>query len=134
MADFSQFLSGGEAPSAPPPSKSGGVSQFNVGNIRPSGSSTGFEQHGSYEQGLKAIDDNVNTGVYYHAVGKQKGNDGKLIFQNDMMQTIWEYSLKATGGDTHNAIPDPKTFQSFEYSEGAKQYQKSFPLFSPLFA
>jgi len=73
MADFSQFLSGGEAPSAPPPSKSGGVSQFNVGNIRPSGSSTGFEQHGSYEQGLKAIDDNLRNYGEKHGIKTLRG-------------------------------------------------------------
>jgi hypothetical protein len=71
MEDFGQFLSGGQAPSAPP--KSSGVNQFNVGNIRPAGSSTGFEQHGSYEQGLKAIDDNLRNYGEKHSIKTLRG-------------------------------------------------------------
>ena len=70
----------------------------------------------------------LESGVYYHAIGKQKDPKGQLILQNDMMQTIWEHSIKATGSDPSKAIPDPKIYQSFEYNEGVKQYQKSFPI------
>ena len=73
-------------------------------------------------------EDNAKTGVYYHAVGKQKDLTGQLVYQNDMMQTLWEYSIIATKGDTIKAIPDPKTYQSFEYNEGAKQLHPSFPI------
>ena len=46
---------GGAVPS------SGGVNTYNVGNVRPKGSSTGFQQPGSYDEGLKIMDDNLKS-------------------------------------------------------------------------
>jgi hypothetical protein len=38
-----------------------GVNAYNVGNVRPKGSSTGFQQPGSYDEGLKIMDDNLKS-------------------------------------------------------------------------
>lgn len=78
--------------------------------------------------------------MFYHAVGKQKGLDGKLVYQNDMMQSIWDYGvekrIKASHNNSNNdstistsAIPpDAKIFQEFEYQEGLDQFVPSFPI------
>jgi len=62
MEDFSQFLMGGQQqkPTSPPPS--GSSNQFNVGNLRPAGQSTGFQQPSSYEEGIKNMD--TQLGIY----------------------------------------------------------------------
>ena len=61
MEDFSQFLMGGQQqkPTSPPP---GSSNQYNVGNLRPAGSSTGFQQPSSYEEGIKNMD--TQLGIY----------------------------------------------------------------------
>ena len=46
------------APAAP---TAGGVNQFNVGNVRPAGQTKGFQQPGSFEEGLKIMDQNLQT-------------------------------------------------------------------------
>jgi hypothetical protein len=38
-----------------------GVNQFNVGNVRPKGASTGFQQPTSYAEGIKIMDDNLKA-------------------------------------------------------------------------
>ena len=48
--------------------KSGGVSPQNLGNIRPSGQSTGFKPTQSYEQGIKDIDDNLKNYGEKHGI------------------------------------------------------------------
>jgi hypothetical protein len=60
MEDFSQFLVGGQPKASPPPA--GSTNQFNVGNLRPVGSSTGFQQPSSFEEGIKAMD--TQLGIY----------------------------------------------------------------------
>jgi hypothetical protein len=46
---------GGASPSG------SGVNTYNVGNVRPQGKSTGFQQPGSYDEGLKIMDDNLKS-------------------------------------------------------------------------
>ena len=70
----------------------------------------------------------IPGGVFYHHVGKVKNRKGELIFHNDVLQTIWEYSITSSKGDITKAIPDPKAFQSFDYHEGVKQYKPSVPV------
>ena len=62
MEDFSKFLMGSQQqkPTTPPPS--GSSNQYNVGNLRPAGSSTGFQQPSSYEEGIKNMD--TQLGIY----------------------------------------------------------------------
>jgi hypothetical protein len=64
MDDFSQFLSG-SGKSAPSPT--------NVGNIRPVGSSTGFQQFDTPEAGIKAIDDNLKAYGTKHKIDTLRG-------------------------------------------------------------
>jgi hypothetical protein len=64
MDDFSQFLSG-SAKSAPSPT--------NVGNIRPVGSSTGFQQYATAEEGIKAIDENLKAYGSKHKIDTLRG-------------------------------------------------------------
>lgn len=44
---------------SPPAAPSSGTNQFNVGNLRPAGQSTGFQQPSSYEEGIKALDNQL---------------------------------------------------------------------------
>ena len=71
---------------------------------------------------------NVVDGVFYHAIGKQKNRKGELIFQNDMLQTIWEHTITASKGDINTATPDPKAYQLFEYKSGKEQYKPTAPV------
>jgi hypothetical protein len=64
MDDFSQFLSG-SGKSAPSPT--------NVGNIRPAGSSTGFQQYATPEEGIKAIDENLKAYGTKHKINTLRG-------------------------------------------------------------
>ena len=74
MDDFSQFLMGGQAKSAPPPQPNPNKpSQFNVGNLRPVGQSTGFQQPASYEEGIKAMDDNLKVYGTKHKINTLRG-------------------------------------------------------------
>jgi hypothetical protein len=62
--DFSQFLMG-SGKSAPSPT--------NVGNIRPVGSSTGFQQYATPEEGIKAIDENLKAYGTKHKINTLRG-------------------------------------------------------------
>jgi hypothetical protein len=74
MDDFSQFLMGGQAKSAPPPQPNPSKpSQFNVGNLRPVGQSTGFQQPASYEEGIRAMDDNLKVYGTKHKINTLRG-------------------------------------------------------------
>jgi hypothetical protein len=77
MDDFSQFLMGGQqknSPKSPPPSANPtGTNQFNVGNLRPVGQSTGFQQPASYEEGIKAMDDNLKVYGTKHKINTLRG-------------------------------------------------------------
>jgi len=74
MDDFSQFLMGGQAKSAPPPQPNPSKpNQFNVGNLRPVGQSTGFQQPASYEEGIKAMDDNLKIYGTKHKINTLRG-------------------------------------------------------------
>ena len=57
----------GAAPPPAPP-KTGGVNQFNVGNLRPPGSSTGFQQPTSYEEGIKSLDNQLKIYGEKHGI------------------------------------------------------------------
>jgi polyhydroxyalkanoate synthesis regulator phasin len=71
MEDFNQFLMGGQQKSTPPPSSSS--NQFNVGNLRPAGQSTSFQQPSSFEEGIKNMD--TQLGIYgtKHKINTLKG-------------------------------------------------------------
>jgi len=72
MEDFSQFLMGGQQkPTAPPPS--GSSNQYNVGNLRPAGSSTGFQQPSSYEEGIKNMDTQLGIYGQKHGINTLRG-------------------------------------------------------------
>lgn len=76
MDDFSQFLMGGQAKAPPPqanPAQNGGVNQYNVGNLRPVGASSGFQQPSSYEEGIKAMDDNLKVYGTKHKINTLRG-------------------------------------------------------------
>ena len=73
MDDFSQFLMGGQAKPNPQANPVGGVNQYNVGNLRPVGSSTGFQQPSSYEEGIKAMDDNLRIYGTKHNINTLRG-------------------------------------------------------------
>ena len=60
--------------SAPPPQAgSAKTNQYNVGNLRPVGSSTGFQQPSSYEEGIKAMDDNLRIYGTKHGINTLRG-------------------------------------------------------------
>jgi hypothetical protein len=74
MDDFSQFLMGGQKKSEPPPQANPSkTNQFNVGNLRPVGQSTGFQQPASYEEGIKAMDDNLKVYGSKHKINTLRG-------------------------------------------------------------
>jgi hypothetical protein len=73
MDDFSQFLMGGQAKPSPQANPVGGVNQYNVGNLRPVGASTGFQQFSSYEEGIKAMDENLKTYGTKHKINTLRG-------------------------------------------------------------
>ena len=51
----------GEEESKPIEKKAANANNYNYGNIRPQGATTGFQVHETPEQGLKAIDDNLKA-------------------------------------------------------------------------
>jgi len=73
MDDFSQFLMGGQAKPSPQANPVGGVNQYNVGNLRPVGASTGFQQFSSYEEGIKAMDENLKAYGTKHKINTLRG-------------------------------------------------------------
>jgi len=64
MDDFVQFLTGGSQKSP---------TLTNVGNIRPVGSSTGFQQYATTEEGIKAVDDNLKAYGSKHKINTLRG-------------------------------------------------------------
>jgi hypothetical protein len=51
-----------DIPTTPAPAPTGsGVNQFNVGNVRPVGQSTGFQQPKSYDEGMQIMDKNLQS-------------------------------------------------------------------------
>jgi hypothetical protein len=62
----------GTAPPSVPP-KNDGTNQFNVGNVRPVGKSTGFQQPSSYEEGIKLMDQNLSAYGTKHKINTLRG-------------------------------------------------------------
>ena len=73
MDDFSQFLMGGQTKTPPPQPNPSKPNQFNVGNLRPVGQSTGFQQPASYEEGIKAMDENLKVYGTKHKINTLRG-------------------------------------------------------------
>lgn len=73
MDDFSQFLMGGQTKPNPQANPVGAVNQYNVGNLRPVGASTGFQQFSSYEEGIKAMDENLKAYGTKHKINTLRG-------------------------------------------------------------
>jgi len=72
MDEFSQFLMGGQS-KAPAQTNPSGANQFNVGNVRPTGKSTGFEQPANYEEGIKLMDQNLSAYGTKHKINTLRG-------------------------------------------------------------
>ena len=60
-----------ETPGTPP--TGGGVNQFNVGNVRPVGASTGFQQPKSFDEGLQIMDNNLKAYGAKHGIDTLRG-------------------------------------------------------------
>jgi hypothetical protein len=73
MDDFSQFLMGGQSKAPPPQPNPSKPNQFNVGNLRPVGQSTGFQQPASYEEGIRALDKNLEVYGTKHKINTLRG-------------------------------------------------------------
>jgi hypothetical protein len=74
MADaLYDAILGVQPPKNAAPPQTGGVNQFNVGNLRPVGSSTGFQQPSSYEEGIKSMDDNLKVYGTKHKINTLRG-------------------------------------------------------------
>jgi hypothetical protein len=75
MADalYDAILGVEPAKKAPPAPQTGGTNQFNVGNLRPVGQSTGFQQPSSYEEGIKGMDDNLKAYGTKHKINTLRG-------------------------------------------------------------
>jgi hypothetical protein len=78
MADalYNAILGGQPSKSTTPPSappKGGETNQFNVGNVRPIGKSTGFQQPSSYEEGIKLMDQNLSAYGTKHKINTLRG-------------------------------------------------------------
>jgi hypothetical protein len=74
MADaLYDAILGVQPPKNAAPPQTGGVNQFNVGNLRPVGSSTGFQQPSSYEEGIKSMDDNLKIYGTKHKINTLRG-------------------------------------------------------------
>jgi hypothetical protein len=100
----------GDQPSkgaAPPPvpSKAGGVNQFNVGNLRPVGQSTGFQQPASYEEGIRAMDKNLEVYGTKHKINTLRGVISRYAppSENDTEAYI-KYVAQRTGLDPNQEI------------------------------
>ena len=73
MEDFSQFLMGGQPKTSPQANPASSTNQYNVGNLRPAGSSTGFQQPASYEEGIKNMDTQLNIYGTKHKINTLRG-------------------------------------------------------------
>ena len=73
MADALYDAILGVQPSKAVQPPSSGSNQFNVGNMRPVGSSTGFQQPSSYEEGIKSMDDNLKAYGTKHKINTLRG-------------------------------------------------------------
>ena len=91
----------------PPPSppKTGGVNQFNVGNLRPVGQSTGFQQPASYEEGIRAMDKNLEVYGTKHKINTLRGVISRYAppSENDTEAYI-KYVAQKTGLDPNQEI------------------------------
>jgi hypothetical protein len=65
----------------------------------------------------------IESGVYYHGVGRDKGPDGQLICQNDILKEIWEHGAKERG----ETKPNIETFIKSEAELGLKHRQAPYP-------
>jgi len=73
MEDFGQFLMGGQQKANPQANPANSPNQFNVGNLRPAGQSTGFQQPSSYEEGIKAMDTQLGIYGQKHKINTLRG-------------------------------------------------------------
>jgi hypothetical protein len=109
MDDFSQFLMGGQqknSPKSPQPSVNPtGTNQFNVGNLRPVGQSTGFQQPASYEEGIRSMDENLKVYGTKHKINTLRGVISRYApaSENDTENYI-KFVAQRTGLDPNQEI------------------------------
>jgi hypothetical protein len=109
MDDFGQFLMGGQPKTSPknppPPTNPTGTNQFNVGNLRPVGSSTGFQQPASYEEGIRAMDKNLEVYGTKHKINTLRGVISRYApaSENDTENYI-KFVAQRTGLDPNQEI------------------------------
>jgi hypothetical protein len=108
MDDFGQFLMGGQqktSPKSPPPAAPTGTNQFNVGNLRPVGQSTGFQQPASYEEGIRAMDENLKVYGTKHKINTLRGVISRYApaSENDTENYI-KFVAQRTGLDPNQEI------------------------------
>jgi hypothetical protein len=106
MDDFSQFLMGGQKKSEPPPQANPNkTNQFNVGNLRPVGQSTGFQQPASYEEGIRAMDKNLEVYGTKHKINTLRGVISRYApaSENDTENYI-KFVAQRTGLDPNQEI------------------------------
>jgi hypothetical protein len=106
MDEFSQFLMGGQAKSNPQANPVGGVNQYNVGNLRPVGASTGFQQPSSYEEGIKAMDENLKVYGTKHKINTLRGVISRWAPETDKNDTeaYIKYVAQRTNLDPNQEI------------------------------
>jgi hypothetical protein len=94
----------GATPSSVPP-KPSGTNQFNVGNLRPVGQSTGFQQPASYEEGIKSLDENLKVYGTKHKINTLRGVISRYApsSENDTEAYI-KYVAQKTGLDPNQEI------------------------------
>ena len=92
---------------APPPAapKTSGTNQFNVGNLRPVGQSTGFQQPASYEEGIRAMDKNLEVYGTKHKINTLRGVISRYApaSENDTENYI-KFVAQRTGLDPNQEI------------------------------
>lgn len=96
MDEFDDLLTNALTGTKTAPVKSQSVNANNVGNLRPVGKSTGFQQMESPEVGIKAIDENLKTYGEKHGINTLRGviNRWAPASENDTESYIKNVSQK----------------------------------------
>lgn len=96
MDEFDDLLTNALTGTKTAPVKSQSVNANNVGNLRPVGKSTGFQQMESPEAGIKAIDENLKTYGEKHGINTLRGviNRWAPASENDTESYIKNVSQK----------------------------------------
>jgi len=68
-------------------------------------------------------EDNLQKGIFYHAIGKSKAPDGEYYSHDYMQHRVWQLGA----AQRHETAPNMTAFAAYEFQQGVEAYNPPYP-------